>query len=199
VLSDEEKASINNFLNEATWLHLYLYPEKRAVGFALHVLTLPESGPESDDIARGLVLFGVSRVFASYRKGRWNDEQAEVVPLTMEELVELPTKLGPQAIYGSDFIDPDSSQLDQDVSRPSIDLIWDEREAPHCASVSKEPGSQDYLGMWVWFTEAQIQTAEGKTIDIRKAGDGARRWCDSLRAGDDRTRPRYRFDCSIQH
>ena len=63
MLSYEEKTSINNFLNEATWLHLYLYPEKRSVGFALHVLTLPESGPETDDIARGLVLFGAAAKF----------------------------------------------------------------------------------------------------------------------------------------
>ena len=187
MLSEEDRHGIGVALNEATWFHLQVHSEARSVALGLRVLTLPPTGPETDDNGRWLVLRGVSRLAASYRMARWDDAAAPAVPLTLQSLSEAIERLGPAELYGWEFIDPEKEKWKESSERLSLDVLWHEPKAPHQLMVFKEVGDA-FLELWISFTELQFQTEHGEPMALQDVIAGGRRWWDSMYAGDGRTK-----------
>src|SRR5262249_56434919 len=126
MLNEEDRHGIGVALNEAMWFHLQVHSEARSVALGLRVLTLPPTGPETDDNGRWLVLRGVSRLAASYRMARWDDAAAPAVPLTLQSLSEAIERLGPAELYGWEFIDPEKEEWEEARGRLSLDVLLHE-------------------------------------------------------------------------
>lgn len=187
MLTDEERRGIDIALNEATWMHLQVHVEKHAVAIGLRVLTLPLTGAETTDSGRWLVLRRVSRIAASYRRGRWDDQTAPVVPLTVRELSETVQQLAPTQLYGWEFVDAENEKWKESSHRLSMDSVWRDDSAPHQLTLFKEVGVSDFLDMWIWFTELEFQTQHGRPLPLHEVIAGGRRWWDSMYARDGRT------------
>ena len=100
-LTAETLAGLNRALDEALLLGVEVESEERVAGVTLAVLTLPDDGPVPDDRRVLLVLGGVGRVAASLRRGRWDDETADVVPFEIGDLFEVVKDHLGCSIYGA--------------------------------------------------------------------------------------------------
>lgn len=172
-------------LNEAAWTHVeHLVPEC-TVEAELEVLTLPESGPEPSDRRRILRLTGVSRIAASYRRGRWDDPLAQAVPLELTDLNEVIERFGRLPIYGWEFIDLGDAHFRRWRDRLSLDIRLD-ASGTHTVDVFQENGVE-ILDYRVWFAGLEVLDGEGLRIPTEAFVAGGVRWWDALYARDGRT------------
>ena len=92
---------LNFALNEARWLGIVPRRDLSGCLLVFDVLTLRGAG-DGHAIVK-VLLNPVTRVAASYRLGCWDDASAEVVPVTLDELVEVLASFDGQPISGMEF------------------------------------------------------------------------------------------------
>jgi hypothetical protein len=184
-LSDDEVYGLNVALNEATWLGLSIDPEGRRAAATLAVLSLPEVGPPPDDRRVQLLMQPLGRIAVSHRQGRWNDEAAPVLRLTLSELERL-TVEHPTNVYGWDFFNEEFRDPVANWRQPlSLDLSLD----PVARSISLDlhHDSNAYLAVRLWFDAFRIFTPNREEIELAAFIEAGKRWWDGLSGGDPRT------------
>jgi hypothetical protein len=186
-LTDEQVKGLNVACNEATWIGLEIDQEQAWAGITLSVLTLPAAeGPAPEDSRVQLILQPLSRLCASYRNGYWNDEAAEVLPLTPQQLQELIVTVQ-DPVYGWDFF----NSSDEDDFLPWADrLSLDIRPSPAepLNTINLFQDRNPVLDVRIWFGQLRIFGPDRKEIDPQSFIDGGRRWWDAMYAGDPRTK-----------
>jgi hypothetical protein len=189
---DDFKSDLNAALNEATLVGVALDVATRRANLTFAVLSLPESGPPPEDPRILMVLHPVGRLAVSYRQGRWDDDRAAVVPLRVEQLMDVVVSFGGQPIYGWDFIDGPEAGFQQWSGRLSLDLQFEDFGRTHTLEVFQESalGPARHLDARIWFDDLHIFRKAGQDL-IRIplatfAADG-RRWWDGLHRQDPRT------------
>lgn len=173
-------------LNESRWLDVDVDSKRAEVRVLLHVLTLPETGPEPKDPRRVLRCWGVSRVAASLRNGPLPDPDAEAEPLGLGDLSKTVRSFGALPIYGWEFLDPPSSWTDRWADRLSVD----ERLAPAAGDDHRlylfQDAEERCLELCVWFDDLTVTDGKARTLATDDFLEGGRRWWDALFAGDPR-------------
>lgn len=178
---------IDKALEEAVWLGIKVQPERKRVGVALDVLTLPEIG---DGRRMWVVLWleGVRRIAASYRLGRWDDPSAEVVGVSLAELPEVLASFGRRPVYGWEFFDPSGAGRGGWATsgrQLSLDVRWARGPSAHVIELFQESDRQ--LDVRVWFDTVRV-VSEGPTdIPLDVFAAAGERWWSALFAGDERT------------
>ena len=129
----------------------------------------------------------VGRVAASLRKGTWDDFGAEVVPVTIDKLLEVVLSFGGLAIYGWEFFDVHERQLAYWGDRFSLDWRSGENGMSHSIRVFQEDGFNRYLDLLVWFDDFEIRRPDGIVVALQDFVAGGKRWWDGLNSGDPRT------------
>ncbi len=175
-------------LNEADVLDIRVDPTGREARLLIRVLTLPEVGPEPADRRVVLVLRRIGRIVASMRHGRWDDQEAEVEALTLEQLSPTLRSFGGSAIYGWSFFDTSSESRAHWFHRLSLDVTFDSDASEHSLAVFQEPaqGPDRILDLCIWFNDLTVLDSRGSEIPLQEFGDGARRWWAAMRARDPR-------------
>jgi hypothetical protein len=186
-LSEEEKAALGVALNEATLLGFEVDPIRGIAAVTFQVLTLPEQGPPPHDSRVQFLFRPVGRVAASLRNGTWDDFSAEVVPFTIDKLLEVVLGFGGLPIYGWEFFDVHEAQLAYWGNRFSLDWRSGENGVSHSIRVFQEDGFNRYLDLLVWFDDFEIRRPDGIVIPLRDFVTGGKRWWDGLKSGDPRT------------
>jgi len=187
-VGDTDRDGLNVALNEATWFGLNLDVQARRASLLLSVLSLPADGPAPANTPVIVTLEGVSRIAASLRNGWWNEEDAEVVPLGLEDLETVVRSFGGCQIYGWEFLDPPEESWAYWQRRCSLDVQFGEQASPHVVEVFQAGGAPDrHLDLRVWFNRIAIGTREGRQITLVDFIAGGLRWWDALAAGDPRT------------
>jgi hypothetical protein len=99
----------------------------------------PFRGYESSIEFRVIVAVNhVSRIAASLRMGRWNDEAAQVIPLEITDLGATVRSFGGCPVYGSEFIDPPEESWVQWRDRLSVDARLHQDESPMSLTCSRK-------------------------------------------------------------
>ena len=184
-LSDDAIHGLNVALNEATWLGLSVDTEGARAAATLAVLSLPESGPAPEDRRVQLLMQPVGRIAASYRQGRWNDDTASVLPLTLAELERL-TVERTMPVYGWDFLNQEERDPVATWPQPlSLDVTLD---ADACSiSLDLHHDTDNFLAVRLWFDDFRILTPNRGQLELSAFIQGGRRWWDGLHSGDPRT------------
>lgn len=190
---DEDTASLLGVaLNEADLLDVALDPELRGVSITFGVLSLPEQGPMPDDRRVVLELRPVGRVAVSYRAGRWDDDDAKILPVTEGDLGAVVASFGQQPVYGWDFINvPPADGFLKWSRRLSLD-----RQSEDGAGMSNTielfqeslVGEPRHLDMQFWFDELRIVSPVGREIPLADFITDGKRWWEGMYAGDERTK-----------
>lgn len=186
-LSEEQCAELDVAFNEATLLGVEVHPERRIAALTLSVLTLPKSGPAPQDPRVQVLLSAVGRVAASLRNGAWNDPDAEVVPFSLDQLLEVVQSFNGQDIYGWEFFNVHEANLQKWGDRLSLDWKSGEDGRTNSLVVFQDPGNR-ILDLCLWFDRIQIRSPQGREIPIQEFMEGGQRWWEAMRAGDPRTR-----------
>ncbi len=103
---------INTSLNEANLLSFAFQeiPSPAAIAnFAC--LQLDENMKIPNDRRVAIKFSPISDLYISLRNGRWDDKNAEVLPMDPNRITEVIESMGQTAIYGWEFIDPRSSHF----------------------------------------------------------------------------------------
>jgi hypothetical protein len=187
-LSDDLRAGLEVALNEADFCDVRINEKTGEVLLLFVVLTLPEEGPEPDDRRTVLSCEGVSRIVASLRQGRADDDKAEVVTLRLQDLPSTVRSFGSQPIYGWDFIDLPESGNPVWKDRASIDFSVGRGRGEHSIDLFQESVTTPprHLDLRVEFDQLSVRDAEGRAVDLTAFASGGRRWWAALAAGDPR-------------
>jgi hypothetical protein len=184
-LSEDDVRGLDVALNEATWLGLSVDLENGRAAATLAVLGLAESGPPPDDRRVQLLMQPLGRIAVSYRSGRWNDESAEVLPITVEDLEKI-TIERPTSVYGWGFINREAKEPIAGWRQPlSLDVVLD-KDA--CAiSLDLQHDTDKFLGVRLWFDRFRLFTPNRAEIDMAAFIAAGKRWWEGLYSGDPRT------------
>lgn len=178
-------------LNEATWFGMDLDAEHRRVALGFDVLTLPD-GPGGSGHAWTTLVFGdVARIVVSFRRGRWDDEDAPVVSLSVEDVAKVVESFGELPIYGWEFFDLAEESWARWANRLSVDVRWRDETPRHSITVFKEgwqDGDPPHLDCRIWFDTLDAYAAERQPVSLDEFAAGGKRWWDAMYAGDERTR-----------
>jgi hypothetical protein len=132
---------------------------------------------------------GVSRVAASLRKGHWDDAEAAVVPMALNELDAAVRGFGGTDIYGWEFIDPPERSWVHWRDRLSLDAVLDGKCSAHVLDVFQESGHSPWrhMDLRIWFDDICVSSLGHEWIPLQEFIAAGERWWAGLRAGDPRT------------
>jgi hypothetical protein len=170
-------------LNEANLLSVTCERTRHEVLLGLNVLSLPEEGAESDG-RRVLHLQGVSRVVCSYRGGHWDDPDAPILTLTLEELDDVIADFGQVPVYGWEFVDVGDEHFSRWSDRLSLDETW-AGSGMHTIDLFQDAADR-ILDIRIWFENLEVRDAGGAQVPLRAFVEGGRRWWNAMYAGDER-------------
>ena len=187
-LSDDVRAGLEVALNEADFCDVRINEKTGEVQLLLVVLSLPVAGPVPDDRRAVVTCSGVSRIVASLRNGRWDDESASVVPLLLEDLPSTVRSFGCQPVYGWDFLDLPGDASDVWRDRASVDFSVGRGRGEHSIDLFQESaeGPPRHLDLRVEFDELSVVVADGEPVELEEFVAAGRRWWAALQAGDPR-------------
>jgi hypothetical protein len=140
--------TIDIALNEATWLDAVVDRNRRQVAPAFDVLTLPQGSGGSGHLRVSLVLKGVHRFVASHRLGRWDDDDAAVLPYAPSDLSAVVRAFGGVPVYGWEFFDTSDEQWRRWSKRLSPDERWGSGASSYTVELFQEghiDGSDHHL------------------------------------------------------
>ncbi|GGN88582.1 hypothetical protein [Nocardia rhizosphaerihabitans] len=178
---------LNTALSESTCLGVEVDATAGRLQLALEVLTLPADGPAPTEAKVLLTFTGVTRVAASLRIQRWDDIEARVLPLTLDQLDEAIESFGGGGLHGWEFIDLDDSGWTLWSELLSFDTVLDQRIAAHVIEFSQEEGIDPReLDVRVWFDKITVTDLGGKEIPMAEFIEGGRRWWAAHDSGDAR-------------
>jgi hypothetical protein len=166
-------------------------PDDRRVRLGFDVLTLPEGTGGAGHALRTVVLDGVSRLVGSLRLGRWDQLDAEVVALSVEELSEAVRSFGATPLYGWEFFDTPDESWRRWAGRLSLDVRWSAVDARHTLRLFKEArqhGEDRHLDLPAWFTTVSVYDADEHEVSLDDFAAGGKRWWDAMYSGDPRTK-----------
>jgi hypothetical protein len=186
-LSDEQRSGLGVALNEADFLGLEVDPQRRIAAATFRILTLPTEGSTPSDRRVQILFRPVGRVVASLRNGAWNDPNAEVVPLAVEDLLTTVQSFGGLPVYGWEFFDIHKKQLRKLRGRLSLD--WKQGDDGHSHSIALFQSPSDrILDLLVWFDELMIRDPEGNVIPLESFIADGKQWWDAFHEGDEQTK-----------
>ncbi|WP_278260844.1 hypothetical protein [Nocardia sp. AG03] len=178
---------LNTALSESTCLGVEVDAAAGRLQLALEVLTLPADGPAPTDTKVLLTFTGVTRVAASLRIQRWDDIDARVLPLTLDQLDDAIESFGGGGLHGWEFIDLDDSGWALWSELLSFDTVLDQRIAAHVIEFSQEEGIDPReLDVRVWFDRITVTDLAGQEIPMPEFIAGGRRWWAAHDSGDAR-------------
>jgi hypothetical protein len=173
-------------LNESRFVDVHVDARRAEVRVLLHVLTLPETGPEPKDPRRVLRCWGVSRVTASLRNAPLADPEAPAEPLALGDLSKAVRSFGGLPIYGWEFVDPPLSWTDRWAARRSLDELLGGSSSDGHRLYLFQDAEDRCLELCVWFEDLTVTDGKARAVPLDEFLAGGKRWWDALFAGDPR-------------
>ncbi|MEZ5244969.1 MAG: hypothetical protein R2707_07725 [Acidimicrobiales bacterium] len=164
--------------------------DRRRIALAFDVLTLPAGSGGSGHEKVSVVLVDVDRVVASHRLGRWDDDEAVVLPFGHSELSAVVRAFGGSSVYGWEFFDTPDEHWTRWSNRLSLDEQWTPGVSAHTIELFQEghiDGSDHHLDFRAWFDRLEVHAEDGRPISLDEFAAGGKRWWDAMNAGDVRT------------
>jgi hypothetical protein len=189
MIAAQDVAGLNTALNEATWIGLTVDAAARRADLLLDVLSLPPEGPAVPEHLVILSLGQVSRIAASLRDGWWNDAEAAVTLLELEDLDAAVRSFGGCPVYGWEFFDPPEESWSAWRHRLSIDARLGDGVPAHILEVfqASDAGEPRHLDLRAWFGQIRITRLDGPDIPVADFTAAGIRWWDGLDSGNPRT------------
>ena len=176
-------------LNEAFLLGVILDPTTRSVRVGFDCLSL--RGDARGQQGRRRVTFEfspVGRLAASLRNARWDDGDAEAVPIQPSDLLTTVREMGCLPIHGWEFFDLPEADWAGFRDRMSFDWHDGVDGLSHSMRLFQDATNR-YLEIWLWFDSFTMLDEPEKTpVDPAEFVASAKRWWTGLRAGDERTK-----------
>jgi hypothetical protein len=185
--SHELVEGLNIAMNEATCRGLEFDPQRAILGTTFEVLTLPESGPPSQD-RRVQILFGtVGRLAARLLVGSQEQPYSTPVRFEAQDLLSISQEYAAMSIYGWQFINQDDSRIFAGWSdRLSLDYRSDGSGMDNTLDLAFVDSMRDFR-LRIWFSEILIRNPAGEVVPVEEFIAGGKRWWNAFNNGDPRS------------
>lgn len=185
-LSSDEIEGFNLALDEATVLGAELNDDRTKMAITFDVLTLPsDTEPEPEDSRISLRLHDISRLAVSLRKGRWDDDNAEILRFEVSDFFNMVHNSCGGAIYGIKFLNAGEEWFETWKNKLSLNFVNEDRPSKFTLDLFQD--GQNTLNMRVWFESFKILSPELQEIELETFISGGKRWWEGFNRGDMRT------------
>ena len=139
---------------------------------------------------------GVSRCSARLLMGMWDDENANVLKMTPDELSAQLDSYNGDSMYGWEFINIEDSKekFEEWKDKLSFDvIISQESESTNCIDIFSEQfiGSPKTLDLRICFEEIQIETLSGRPMSIHEFIDRGTEGWNAIYSGNEEVTDKY--------
>ena len=184
-LSKEQIAGLNNAFNEAALIGAEFDASTQRLGLTLGVVSVNPDGTVPSDRRVAVHLSPVGRLWASLRNSRWDDDTAEPIPFTSDQLLEIVQSFQAQSIYGWEFFDCDESTMARWKSRLSLNFENGTDGLKHTLDLFQDGGNR-ILDLRIWFDEIAFFTPEHQPISIGDFNAAGKRAWDAIMIAQDK-------------
>jgi hypothetical protein len=183
-INEELRHRIGLALNEATLLGVEFDKEKNLVACSFSVIAMDKYGniPENNKV--WFIFKPIGRFVASYRKGNWDDENAEVEKFEPKRIHDIVDSFNGQAIYGWDFINCGDEDFDKWKDRLSFDYSAEQKTGlTNTIDLFQEYGKK-HIDIRIWFDDFDIFTSKYESIGLEELLENGKRGWDAVYANN---------------
>ncbi len=175
-LSKEQIARLNTAFDEAALYGAEFDASTRRLGLTLGVVSLNPDGTVPDDRRVVVILSPVGRLWASLRNSRWDDDAAEAIPFTSDQLLETVQSFQALSIYGREFFDCEVSSVARWQNRLSLNFENGTDGRYHTLNLFQDGGNR-ILDLRIWFDDIAFFTPGYQPISFEDfIAASARAW-----------------------
>ena len=171
------KDRIGIALNEAVLLGVEFDEEKNTVACSFSLISMDKNGNTPIDNRLLFIFNPIGKFVASYRKGYWDDQNAEVIKFEPEKILEIVQSFQGLSIYGWDFINCGDKDFDTWKNRLSFNYSTNVGNGMTNTIDLFQEGFEKHIDIRIWFDDFKILTSEYKPFKIEDFLDnGERGW-----------------------
>lgn len=180
-ISNELREGLDIAFNESTLNYVDISAEY--VEVLLDCLCMNENNEFPEDSRVRVFFKSVGRIAVSYRKGEWNDEEAEVLKLDEKELKNAFEGLILDSMYGWEFINLDDTGFNKWSTRLSLDKItatnWNTMNTIDL--FAEQVGKDEVtIDLRIWFENLEIVDFNDRPMTVQEFVDSGKRGWDQL-------------------
>ena len=186
LINEEFGHRMGAVLNEADLLGIEWSRGEDAVACTFAVIAMDKDGQVPEDNRVSVIFRPIGRFVASYRKGHWDDEEAEVEYFEPEQILEIVQRFGGLPIYGWDFINCGDKDFDRWKNRLSFDYSTGDGLGLTNTIDLFQAGTDQTLNVRIWFDDFDVLTPHHEKVDLVEFLENGRRGWDAIYASDEK-------------
>ena len=185
-INEELRQRIGVALNEATLLGVEFDREQKRVACSFALVAMDENGNVPEDNRLLFIFEPIGRFVASYRKGHWDDQNAEVEKFEPEKILEIVQQFQKLSIYGWDFVNCGDKDFDTWKDRLSFDFSTGESSGLTNTIDLFQEGYDKHIDIRIWFDDFEILTPKYESVDLEEFLENGKRGWDAIYADNDK-------------
>nr|WP_298792557.1 hypothetical protein [uncultured Allomuricauda sp.] len=172
---------INLAFNESRIVDCVINKIENKVVTEFETLSLLENGLRPKDRTVEIHFEGVSQVSINLKFGEWNNEDAPIKKLQVEEISKEVRDFKGQEMYGWDFVNTPNSEVEFNKwkDNASLSISLSENNALNTIDIFSEHFSKisKTLDIRIYFEEFSVKSKSGESIDLKEFVErGFRAW-----------------------
>jgi len=179
-IKDELRHRIGVALNEATLLGVEFDKEKNLVACSFAPIAMNKEGNVPEDNRLLFIFNPVGRFVASFRKGHWNDQNAEVERFEPEKILEVVQRFSGMSIYGWDFINCGEKDFETWKDRLSFDYSTGKSFGLTNTIDLFQEGFDQHIDIRIWFDNFEILTPKYESVELEEFLENGKRGWDAI-------------------
>ena len=187
-INDELRYRIGLALNEAALLGVEFDKEKNLVACSFAVIAMDKDGNVPEDNRLLFIFKPIGRFVASYKKGHWDDPNAEVEKFEPEKILEIVQQFEGLSIYGWDFINCGDEDFETWKDRLSFDYSTEKSLGlTNTIDLFQEGWDKD-IDIRIWFDDFEILTPKYELVELEEFLENGKRGWDAIYASNEKMR-----------
>jgi hypothetical protein len=185
-INEELRQRIGVAFNEATLLGVEFDKGEKRVACSFALVAMDENGNVPEDNRLLFIFEPIGRFVASYRKGHWDDSNAEVEKFEPEKILEIVQQFQKLSIYGWEFVNCGDKAFDSWKDRLSFDYLTGESSGFTNTIDLFQDGGDKHIDIRIWFDNFEIFNPKYEAVELEVFLENGKRGWDAIYADNDK-------------
>lgn len=180
-IEGEIRDKINLAFNESRIVDCVIDNTENTIITEFETLSLLENGLSPKEPTVKIYFEGVSQLSINLKLGKWNDKNASIKKLNIEEVSEDVRNFNGQEMYGWEFVNAPNSEIEFNnwKNNASLNISFSESKAVNTIDIFSEHFSKSSktLDIRIYFEKFSIKSKSGELIELKEFVErGYRAW-----------------------
>jgi hypothetical protein len=184
LFTTEIKQGINIALNEAQILGIEFDKDKEIVAVTFAPIAIDQDGKVPTDNRVQFVFNPVGRFVASYKTGRWDDDNAKILKFEPQDIFNKVQEFNHSPIYGWKFIDVDDKEFNKWKNKLSFDYTSNQHNGLRHTINLFQDGNSKTINIKIWFDNFEIFDSNYNKINLETFIENGKRGWDAVYGHD---------------